>query len=438
MSGSIGERPRLHWTKRSPAGAWTAVPPPRLLPVERHAAARPPLLGPADTGAGGRLILGDNLAVGRALLPELRGAVDLIYMDPPFGTGGRFLVRRQPGTEGARAYSDAWEGGLRGYLDMLLPRLELAHTLLSPEGSLYVHLDPTAAHYVKVLLDEIFGPECFQREIVWRIGWVSGYKGTVRNWVRNHDTILFYTRDATRFTFNKTYVPHLPGYQRRGGGQGQGHPIDDVWNGSPAEHALTGAEALDSIQIKSFSAEKTGYETQKNESLLRRVVESSSDPGQLVVDLFAGSGTTLAVAEKLGRRWLGCDVNPTAVHVARGRLLALPERRGFEVLAVQDEVPAPLPAGDVWDLTTAGAEVRLTLRHPDQADYWAIQWEAGVGDDGPLRPDFTSFRQYNTKRENTLQPRVTHRYARPGARTLAAHVAGPDGRLRCIRQEVVI
>ncbi len=438
MSGLIEERPRLHWMERPPTDAWMAVAPPLLLPVERHAEAQPPLLGPADAEVGGRLVLGDNLAVGRALLPELRGAVNLIYMDPPFGTGGRFLVRRQPGTEGAHTYSDAWEGGLRGYLDMLLPRLELAHALLSPTGSLYVHLDPTAAHYVKVLLDEIFGPECFQREIVWRIGWVSGYKGTVRNWVRNHDTILFYTRDPDRFTFNKTYVPHLPGYQRRGGGEGPGHPIDDVWNGSPAEHALTGADALDSIQIKSFSAEKTGYETQKNESLLRRVVESSSDPGHLVVDLFAGSGTTLAVAEKLGRRWLGCDLNPTAIHVARGRLLTLPERRAFEVLAVAPEVPEPLPAGDALEMTTVGAEVRLALRQPDEVDYWAVQWEAEAGDEAPLRPDFRSFRQYSIKRENTLQPQVTHRYARPGVYALAAHVAGPDGRLRRIRREVVV
>lgn len=432
------EHPHLEWTGRAPLtpGGVTGIAARALYPLEVHAAARPPLLPPTSAGAGGggRLCLGDNLAVGGALLPELNGKVDLIYIDPPFGTGGRFRVRRQPGEAGTAAYGDAWQGGLRGYLNMLQPRLELAHALLAAHGSLYVHLDPTAAHYVKVMLDQIFGPECFQREIIWRIGWVSGYKGMVQNWVRNHDTILFYTRDPERFTFHKSYVPHLPGYSRRGGGEGQGHPVDDVWNGSPAEHALTGADALDSIQIKSFSAEKTGYETQKNESLLRRVIEASSNPGDLVVDLFAGSGTTLAVAENLGRRWLGCDCGMAAVHVTRKRLLALRERAAF---TVHGTAPVTVVAAEsLLTLAIEGSAARARLRQPDGVDYWAVQWQAGEAADAPLQPDFVSYRTYGKGGANTLVEEALHRYPRPGTYTVTVHIADGEGVLRRCRSTV--
>jgi len=335
--------PRLDWSRRE-----SALPPPAPLPppVEHHPARRLPLLAASEASPSdppNRLYHGDNLAVMSGLLPELSGGVNLIYIDPPFASGDDYVLRS--GDTVTRAYSDRWSGGLTGYLDMLLPRLRLMHTLLAPDGAFYIHLDPTAAHYVKVLLDEIFGPECFQREIVWRIGWISGYKSAVRNWARNHDTILFYTKDPKAFTFHKEYVPHLPGYSRRGGGEGKGHPIEDVWNANAAEAALTGAESLDSIQIKSFSKEKTGYETQKNESILRRVIAASSNPGDLVGDFFCGSGTTLAACERLGRRWIGCDIGVPALEVTRQRLLSLEEHAAFEVVVLGGAVaPAPVPA----------------------------------------------------------------------------------------------
>jgi site-specific DNA-methyltransferase (adenine-specific)/adenine-specific DNA-methyltransferase len=272
-----------------------------------------------------------------ALLPELAGRIDLIYIDPPFGSNSDYEVLGEDGLQ--HAFTDRWARGLTGYLEMLAPRLERMYQLLAPHGSLYVHVDPTASHYVKVLLDGIFGPECFQREIIWRIGWVSGYKTQVRNWIRNHDVILFYTRDPAQFTFNKVLVPPPPGYQRRGGGEGRGRPAEDVWNANEAERALTGADSLDSIQIKSFSREKTGYRTQKNESLLRGVVEASSNPGDLVADFFCGSGTTAAACEALGRRWLLCDIGAPAVDVAVRRLEALQTHGAFEVLAA-DPPPA--------------------------------------------------------------------------------------------------
>ncbi len=185
-----------------------------------------------------------------------------------------------------------------------------------------MHLDPIASHAVKLLLDEHFGPNSYQREIIWRIGWVSGFKAAVRNWCRNHDSILFYTRKPSGFVFNKPIVPYPDDHKPRRGKPGAlgGMPVDDVWNGSPAEHALAGAESLDSIQIKSLSTEKTGWPTQKNESLLRRIIAASSNPGDLVADLFCGSGTTLVAAHRLGRRWLGCDQSETAVNIAAKRL----------------------------------------------------------------------------------------------------------------------
>lgn len=279
-----------------------------------------------------RLLHGDNLHALDALLQTHRGRVDLVYIDPPFSTGGQFEVATRVGVGEARkappeirapAYSDRFDGGATGFLQMMAPRLRRMHALLAPHGSFYLHVDPTVGHMAKLLLDEVFGPGCFQREIVWRIGWVSGFKSKAKNWIRNHDLIFFYVKDPQRFTFNKHYVPYPPGYVRRDGKPptGKGVPIDDVWNANTSEFALRGKDSLDSIQIKSFSNEKCGYATQKNESLVRRIVEASSNPGDLVFDGFCGSGTTGVAARGLGRRFIGVDASASAVHIATKRLL---------------------------------------------------------------------------------------------------------------------
>ena len=309
---------------------------------------------PAD-GAGGsrwvnQLLWADNLVAMGSLLGRFAGAIDLVYVDPPFGTGADFPFRGGAGGPGPGtpppaadeiAFRDPLGAGPGGYLASIAPRLALMRDLLSARGSLYVHLDATVSHYVKVVLDELFGAGSFQREIVWRIGWISGYKSAARNWVRNHDTILYYVKDPRRFVFHKEYLPYPPGYARRGGGRpGRGYPIEDVWNANPSESALAGDASLDSIQIRSFSREKTGYATQKNESLLARIVRASSDPGGLVADFFCGSGTTLAVAEKLGRRWIGCDRGERAIRVSRERLLGIADRAPFEIRRIGE------PCGD--------------------------------------------------------------------------------------------
>ena len=298
-----------------------------------------------EEGWKNKLIWGDNLLVMSSLLEKFAGKINLIYIDPPFATGADFSFRTQVGEENLelgkepsiieeKAYRDTWGRGLDSYLSMMFDRLVLMRELLAEDGSIYVHLDATIGHYVKVLMDEVFGSDSFQREIIWRIGWVSGYKSAAKNWIRNHDTILFYVKTPGQFVFNKEYIPYPPGYKRRGGEEptGPGYPIEDVWNANPFEFELKGEDSLDSIQIKSFSTEKTGFATQKNESLLGRIIRASSHEGDLVADFFCGSGTTLAVAEKLGRRWIGCDLSRWAIHITRKRLLSIEGCKPFEVL----------------------------------------------------------------------------------------------------------
>lgn len=320
------------------------------------------------------LICADNLLAMDALLATHAGAIDLIYLDPPFATGHDFVhTRAREGDDGeprgefqTHAYHDRWPGGLAGFLRMLEPRLRLAHRLLAPHGSLYLHVDPTVGHYAKLVLDEIFGPACFQREIVWRIGWLSGFKTRANNWIRNHDLLFFYTRDPARFTFHKQYVPHPEGYRRRDGKSpsGRGVPMEDVWNANSAEFALRGKDSLDSIQIKSFSREKTGWATQKNTSLLRRIIAASSNPGDLVADFFCGSGTTLVAAAELGRRFIGCDCAPAAVELAHARLAAHGPTDMSESAARFDRLGLGVGERQVW-LGAGGPDEHVTrlLRH---------------------------------------------------------------------------
>ena len=273
-----------------------------------------------------RLIWGDNKYIMSSLLEEFVGEIDLMYIDPPFATGADFSIdieigenieaTKEPSVIEEHAYRDTWGKGLQSYLQMMYDRLVLMKDLLADHASIYVHLDWRVVHYLRAIMDEVFGSERFEREIIWRIGWVSGYKTQARNWIRNHDSILFYTMNDN-FKFNKTYIPYEEGYTRRGDDkppEGEGIPIEDVWNVHPEE-------GLHSIQIMSFSREKTGYTTQKSEALLHRVIEASSAPGDLVADFFCGSGTTGVVAEKLGRRWLMSDLSKYAIHTTRKRLL---------------------------------------------------------------------------------------------------------------------
>ena len=292
-----------------------------------------------------RLIYGDNLLALAALLagdettPSLRGSVDLIYIDPPYDSKADYrtaitlpsgYINQRPTVAEQFAYSDAWADGTASYLGMITSRLVLMRELLSASGSIYVHLDWHVGPYVKVVLDEIFGRESLVREIVWAYDTKSGYKSAVDNWVRSHDTIYFYAKSPRQRIFNKEFLPYGEDYlarfkkvdeagrryrDDRGSGERQyldelkGIPVGDVWGD------------VRSFQQNATSSEYLGYSTQKPESLLKRIIEASSPPDGIVADFFAGSGTTAAVAEKLGRRWIVSDLGKPSTMITRKRLV---------------------------------------------------------------------------------------------------------------------
>lgn len=235
------------------------------------------------------IIKGNNLLALHSLKKRFAGKIKLIYIDPPYNTGG---------ADNTFKYNDSFNHST--WLTFMRNRLEIAKDLLSKEGAIYVQLDYNEVHYCKVLLDEIFGRENFQREIIWRIGWVSGYKTADKNWIRNHDTILFYSKNKNSLEFHKKYIPYPKNYVRRDGSkpEGEGYPYEDTWNCSDLDQ-------LHSIAIVSFSKEKVGdFKGQKNEALIKRIVEAHTKEGDIILDFFSGTGTTASVAHKLKRQWI--------------------------------------------------------------------------------------------------------------------------------------
>jgi len=235
------------------------------------------------------IIKGTNLLALHSLKKRFAGKVKLIYIDPPYNTGG---------ADDTFKYNDSFNHST--WLVFMRNRLEIAKDLLSKEGAIYVQLDYNEVHYCKVLMDEIFGRENFQREIIWRIGWVSGYKTADKNWIRNHDTILFYSKNKNSLEFYKKYIPYPKNYARRDGSKpkGEGYPYEDTWN-------CNELDPLNSIAIVSFSKEKVGdFKGQKNEALIKRIIEAHTKEGDIVLDFFSGTGTTASVAHKLNRQWI--------------------------------------------------------------------------------------------------------------------------------------
>ena len=264
----------------------------------------------------GEIQFADNLTVLRGL-PS--GSVDLIYIDPPFNTGRlQSLDRirtvrsdegdrtgfagRRYATEklGSQAYADIFDD----YLAFLEPRLREAHRVLAPHGSLYFHIDYREVHYCKVLLDGIFGRDAFLNEIIWAYDYGAR---TRRKWPAKHDNILLYVRDPGNYVFNVDAIDRIPymapglvGAEKAKRGK---LPTDTWW------HTI----------VPTRGQERTGYPTQKPLAILERIVLASSNPGDLVLDFFAGSGTTGAACLKLGRRFLLVDHNPAAMQVMAER-----------------------------------------------------------------------------------------------------------------------
>ncbi|MDR1947067.1 MAG: hypothetical protein LBQ51_07870 [Desulfovibrio sp.] len=307
----------------------------------RTAAFSPPAAGEAAN----TLYLGDNLEILRTLIPEK--SADLIYLDPPFNSAGKYALAAGNGN-GARpvVFTDSWrwseqaerdfqamleekgaaaetaralrsflhESGLAAYLFMAARRLLALREILKPTGSLYLHCDPTAGHYLKIVADSVFGLKNFRNEIIWH--YTGGGRSKSR-FSRKHDCIYLYADgkqqyfnpDPIRIPYKLTSGYAKSGITSRAGRRylpdPRGTPPDDVW---------------DIPIINPLSRERIGYPTQKPPALLERIIQASSAEGDTVLDPFCGSGTTLRAAQKLGRRWIGIDNAPLAVEYSARRL----------------------------------------------------------------------------------------------------------------------
>jgi DNA modification methylase len=342
-----------------------------------------------EKGWKNKLIWGDNALVMSSLLDKFAGKIDLIYIDPPFATGADFSFTAEIGDSGEqiakdqsaieeKAYRDTWGRGLDSYLSMLRDRLVLIRELLSETGSLYVHIGPYIVSYVKCICDEVFGIDNAVSEIVWKRQVAHSDSNSYANL---HDNILFYRRGVST-TFNTQYVPYTQkhidenyryndergvfalGQLKAPGNRGPRYTwngIDRHWRYTEANMTKLNEEGriyhsergipwkklylkeMPGVAVGSVwsdinpihamdTKERLNYATQKPQALLDRIIKTSSSSGDLVADFFCGSGTTLAVAEKLQRRWLGCDLGRYAIHTARKRLLDIENSKAFEIL----------------------------------------------------------------------------------------------------------
>lgn len=263
-----------------------------------------------------RIYFGDNLPILQTLPSE---SVDLIYIDPPFNTGkkqSRTQIRTERDELGDRV---GFQGkryqtikiGSKGYIDLfddylafLEPRLREAHRILKPDGSLYFHIDYREVHYCKILLDAIFGRESFLNEIIWAYDYGARSKS---KWPAKHDNILWYAKDPDHYTFNLDAVDRIP-YMAPG-----------LVGKEKAEKGKTPTDTWWHTIVPTNGKEKTGYPTQKPLGILRRIISASSNSGEVVLDFFAGSGTTGAVCQELGRQFILIDENPQAIEVMRSR-----------------------------------------------------------------------------------------------------------------------
>jgi DNA methylase N-4/N-6 domain protein len=260
-----------------------------------------------DTITDNLIIKGNNLLALHSLKEEFIGKVKLIYIDPPYNTGNDSF-----------AYNDNFNHS--SWLTFMKNRLEIAKDLLSDDGALYIQLDYHQIHYAKILMDNIFGENNFQREIIWRIGWLSGYKTRDNNWIRNHDTILFYSKNNMTLKFNKYYIQKKD-FKQIANSDTESYPIEDVWNGNEYDN-------LNSIAIVSFAGETVSkmlnkndeLKGQKSEKLLERIIQAHTDEGDIVLDFFGGTGTTAAVALKMKRQFILCEQIDKHIDISLRRL----------------------------------------------------------------------------------------------------------------------
>jgi len=319
-------------------------------------------------GWSNKLIWGDNKLILSSLKNgplrkqiETEGGLKLVYIDPPFDVGADFSLNIKIGDDDINsftkkptvieeiAYRDTWGKGADSFISMIYERIKLIHSLLAEDGSIYIHCDWRLNSYMRIVLDEIFGKDNFQREIIWTLAGVSGYKSLVDGFVRGHDSIIYYTKSKNHI-FNKKFLDYSDSQLKRFSkidedgrrykpitktrrlylDESNGVPISDVWSD------------IASFQTVVNSPEIMDYPTQKPEKLIARIIEASSNEGDLVADFFCGSGTTLAVAEKLNRKWIGTDLGRFSIHTTRKRMIGVQRElkkagkdfRAFEILNI--------------------------------------------------------------------------------------------------------
>jgi DNA modification methylase len=396
------------------------------------------LAGPKNAGeTGARLVEGDALDVARALAGDgLAGKVDLVYVDPPFGSQAAYTheARLDGPADGrvvrTQAYDDRWDGSLAQYLDMLAPRLDALVHLLAPGGTVWVHVDWRASYLVRVLMDEILGREAFVNEIVWRRAPNLGRQAASHQFGRTLDTLVVYGKSddkgSARLVPPTRLEPIEPSAVRQ---DAEGRPFTSAPRGDYTDESIARLEkegrvhrtASGKVYIKYFlvkdaagvwcrerrvdalwtdvpplrharPGERTGFPTQKPRALLDRVIACASPPGGLVVDVFAGSGTTGESAHALGRRFVLGDASPLALATARARL-----RRAGVPLVVEACGKGRAESGKMPRVRVEreGKGARVTLEEPREPLAWAV--DAGVRAGKPFHVAWHAERAPGTK-----------------------------------------
>lgn len=367
--------PELRWTGKRPYRS-----------TQYYPAQLRETYGKEQNGWINKIFWGDNLQVMSHMLKEYRGRIDLIYIDPPFDSKADYKrkidIRGIGETESdstsfeEKQYGDIWTND--EYLQFMYERFILLRELLADSGTIVVHLDYHKCHHIRLVMDEVFGADNFRNEIIWTY---NGGATPPRDYPRKHDNLLRYVKDSKKsnWTFNIEYRPYNEQTAERMRHVHKGIMVD-VERGTPMTDWWTDIK----VPTGPRNQEKNGYPTQKPEKLLERVINACSNPGDLVFDGFMGSGTTQAVAMKLGRRFIGADINLGAIQTTTKRLLSVAEKlagqgdkyTGFEVYNVnnydffRNPVEArellisaleiqPFPQNDVWDGELDGRMVKI-------------------------------------------------------------------------------
>lgn len=383
---------------------------------------RIPCLGERLTVAGsGRFLLERAQDAAEALLGAYEGRAQLIYLDPPFGTGDTFTARLGQGREKIQVPAYADDLGQADYLFMMRQVLALCHGLLAPTGCLYLHIDHRMSAHLRLLLDEIFGPANFVNEIIW--AYRSGGRST-RHFSRKHDNILLYRKSKSMY-FDIRAVGKPRGPQRRNHMKrlvdAEGKISYSIRAGGKEyiyheDELIYPGDVWDDIEhLHQRDPERTGYSTQKPEALLARIIKASSRPGDLVMDLFSGSGTTAAAAARLGRPFVAVDASPVSLLVLRKRLLLAQQEidlfsRPGEALLSYSLQPPELPVSALT-IERRDREVRVSPREGGLA-YLALG-EVHEGIFHPLAYD--------------LEPTPGRALAAPAYAVQAADIFGSSG-----------